>query len=169
MGAAEITRELLGHLQWERNHLSQEREVLLRERECLVRQDLEGILECLKEKQTLQLRARILQESREALRARLSSFVQSKEGESTFQRLLEGLEEDQRRQLVDSRGELHGLLSEVQNLSEGNLFLIRSALGRIEGAIAVLGAAESPGWKRYNSGGSLEGSPLDGSRLLEQA
>lgn len=169
MGATEITRELLGHLQWERSHLSQQREVLLRERECLIRQDLDGILECLKEKETLQLKGRILCESRAALQARLRGWVQAGEGESAFQKLLQAVEESERRQLVDSRGELQSLVGEVQHLSEGNQFLIRSALDRIEGAIALLGGLEGPGWKRYTSEGALEGVVPDASRLLEEA
>ncbi len=169
MSGVEIGRDLLGQLRLESNHLREERELLLKERDCLIRQDLDGILEILKEKETLQLKGRILEESRAAMRERIKGVVQAKEGESLFQKLLDVMESSHREQLADSREELEKLVGEVEYLSAGNQYLIRSTLGRIEGAIELLTGWESRGFSRYTMEGRLEASGLSKSTLLQEA
>lgn len=168
MSGVEIGRDLLGQLRLERNHLREERELLLKERDCLIRQDLEGILEVLKEKETLQLKGRILQESRAAMRERVKGAVQVAEGESVFQKLLDLMEGSCKEELADSREELEKLVGEVEYLSAGNQYLIRSTLGRIEGAMGLLMNCQEKGLKQYNMEGRIEAAGLPRSRLLQE-
>lgn len=169
MMGVEIGQDLLGQLRLESSHLKEERELLLKERDCLIRQDLEGILEVLKEKETLQLKGRILEESRAAMRERIKGAVEAAEGESLFQRLLETLENSYKQQIKDSKEELEKLVGEVEYLSAGNQYLIRSTLGRIEGAIGLLTGALDRGFRRYNMEGRLEASNPSRTTLLQEA
>lgn len=171
MMGVEIGRDLLGQLRLESNHLREERELLLKERDCLIKQDLDGILEVLKEKETLQLKGKILEESRVAMKERIKGAVGGggDEGESLFQRLLNVLESSYKEELTDSREELEKLVGEVEYLSAGNQYLIRSTLGRIEGAIGLLMGLEGKGLRRYNMEGRLEAAGPSKSTLLQEA
>ena len=169
MSGTEIGRDLLGQLRLESHYLREERELLLKERDCLIRQDLDGILEVLKEKETLQLKGRILEESRSAMRERIKGAVGAAEGESLFQRLLGLMESSYKEELTDSRQELEKLVGEVGYLSAGNQYLIRSTLGRIEGAIGLLTGGLGKGFSRYNMEGRLEAANLSKTTLLQEA
>jgi flagellar biosynthesis/type III secretory pathway chaperone len=160
-----ITRELLSHLQWEGRHLREQRDVLLKERECIVRNDLDGLLECIKAKETLLLKGKILEESREALRERLKALAG--EGRSLFEVILSEAQNEEREGLLRSREELRELAGQVSHLSEGNGYLLRSALGRIEGAIAILSGFD-PSSSRYTSLGALEAEGDQGARLSQE-
>lgn len=168
MNGVEIGRYLLGQLRLENNHLREERELLLKERDCLIRQDLEGILEVLKEKETLQLKGKILEESRAAMRERIKGAVGAVEEQSVFQRLLDVLEGSYKEELSNSRAELERLVGEVEYLSAENQYLIRSTLGRIEGAIGLLMGSQEKGFNRYNMEGRLEAGGLPKATLLQE-
>ncbi len=169
MIGVEIGRDLLGQLRLESNHLKEERELLLKERDCLIKQDLEGILEVLKEKETLQLKGKILEESRAAMRERIKGVVGLGEGESLFQRLLDLMESSYKEELTDSREELERLVGEVEYLSAGNQYLIRSTLGRIEGALGILTGGVGKGFRSYNMEGRLEAESPSKTTLLQEA
>lgn len=165
MEQGSITKELLSHLQWERSHLKEQRDVLLKERECIVKNDIEGLLECVKTKETLFLKGKILEESREDLRKRLEALAGR--GRSLFEVALSEARREERESLMRSREELRELAGQVGHLSEGNSYLLRSALGRIEGAIALLSGFEtSP--SKYTSLGALEGDSEQGRRVSQE-
>lgn len=167
MGATEITRELLGHLVWERNYLQEEKEVLLRERECLLKHDLDGILDCLKAKETLLVKGRILRASRDALRERLRGWAG--EQESPFEKILQEAQEEERRRLLESKTELQRLVGEIEGLSDGNRYLIRSALGRIEGCISAIVGSRGHNNPEYTSGGDLQRGPREATLISREA
>jgi len=168
MSGTEIGLDLLGQLRLERHHLREERELLLKERDCLIRQDLDGILEVLKEKETLQLKGRILQQSRAAMSERMRGTVRAGQGESPFQELLDTVESSYKKELMASRQELEKLVGEVEYLSAGNQYLIRSTLGRIEGVIGTLMGWGEKGVHSYNGEGRLEGGTDFRRRLFRE-
>jgi len=168
MSGTEIGRDLLGQLRLESHYLKEERELLLKERDCLIRQDLDGILEVLKEKETLHLKGRILQQSRAAMSERIRGTVRAGQGESPFQKLLDTVESSYKKELMDSKRELERLAGEVEYLSAGNQYLIRSTLGRIEGAIGTLMGWGEKGLHSYNGEGRLEGGTDSRARLLQE-
>jgi hypothetical protein len=147
--------EVLDHLLREVVQFTEERDLLLKERDGLIRQDLDCIQACLREKETLQAQARILDESRRILLGRLGDGENAGQDPASIWELAERAEEPVRSRLLVCRETLTALADHVEELTEGNAYLIRSALGHISRSIQFLGQIGGLGGLRYDDRGRL--------------
>jgi hypothetical protein len=150
-----LCQEALSHLHWEREHLVEQRDLLLREREHLLHRDLEGILECVTEKETLRTKAKILDESRATLRERVRAWAETWHEECSLGALAASSQEPERSSLQESTRCVQVLLGEVDRLTEGNHRLIQSALGHVGRAIGFLSQIQGSGFGTYTRGGQM--------------
>jgi flagellar biosynthesis/type III secretory pathway chaperone len=150
-----LCQEVISHLHWEGEHLVGQRDLLLREREHLLHRDLEGILECVKEKETLRTQTKILDESRATLHERLRAWAETRHGACSLGALAASVQEPERSCLLECTHRVEVLLREVDRLTEGNDRLIQSALGHIGRAIGFLSQFQGSGFGTYTRGGQM--------------
>lgn len=157
MRSSAICEELLTHLRWELEHLRSEKDLLLKERLSLMRQDFDGILEAVKEKQTLRTQGKILEECRLTMGEKLRCFIPHGEGGVSLSRVIQGAEEPTRSHLTECKVEMEELLEQIRILNEGNHYLIGSALGHVTKSIEFLEGLRSCGQGSYGGDGRRRG------------
>ncbi len=157
MRAPAICEELLTHLRWELEHLRLEKELLLKERLSLMRQDFDGILEAVKEKQTLRTQGKILEECRLTMREKLRRCLPHAQGGVSLSQVIEGAEEPTKTHLSQCKVEMEELLEQIRILNEGNHYLIGSALGHVTKSMEFLEGLRYCGQGLYGGDGRTRG------------
>jgi len=109
-------------------------EILRRERECLVRFDPAGVETLSKEKDTLVLKLRLLEEERIRL-VKVFAAEHAIAEQSTLQRLVEVTGDDSFQQL---RSQLVSLLQGIMELNDFNRVLIERSSGVVQNALGFL-------------------------------
>jgi hypothetical protein len=162
-----VWESFLRQLNSELAHMEDQRAVLQRERTSLLQRDLQGILDCIQEKETLQTQWRILEESRGLLKPGMAEFSGTHEDEVSLHRIVDLLEEPRRSRLDDLRRQYEDLVSQIQELTEGNRYLIQSALSHITRSIVFLRQFQDGHSSTYDGTGRIvaEGS---GTRQVKQ-
>jgi flagellar biosynthesis/type III secretory pathway chaperone len=169
MAPERVYKDLLDHLNSEVEHLEDQQRVLMRERENLMQRELEGILDCVKEKETLEVQWRILRESRRILRQRLADALGCPEREMNLGLVIDRTDEPTRSHLSALKGRIEDLLAQVERLTEGNGYLIRAALGHVSRSIAFLSQLQGTFAQTYNGEGRMMKDALVPSRVQQQA
>ncbi len=157
MRSSAICEELLTHLRWELEHLRLEKDLLLKERLSLLRQDFDGILETVKEKQTLRTQGKILEECRVTMGEKLRCCIPHGEGDVSLSKVIQGAEEPTRSHLARCKVEMEELLEQIRILSEGNHYLIGSALGHVTKSLEFLEGLRPCGQGFYGGDGRTRG------------
>jgi flagellar biosynthesis/type III secretory pathway chaperone len=167
MDPATIWSDLIGQFQRELEYLEAEEAVLSRERRSLTNRDLDGILDCIKEKETLRVQGRILGESRRRLRDRLREIVQTHAGQNLLEAAVQQAEQSVRVRLLDLRQRLAERFKKIERLTEGNRYLIQAALGHLSRSVAFLGQFQDG--QTYCGDGRVRWQDGPRSRIQHQA
>lgn len=167
MAFAAIFKDLMVHLGQEMAHIEEQKRVLVREREHLIRRDMEGILDCINQKEALKAQALVLDESRKLLVERISGFIHGPKEDVTLTRISQLVEEPQRREVLEVKWRLENLLSQVEELSDGNRYLIRAALGHVSRSLGFLSQFQPGNPATYDDEGRVRSRGF-GSRRVEQ-
>lgn len=171
MSANALAQDVVGHLRSEVDHLEEEKAILLRERESLLRHDLEGLLDCLKEKEALRSKGRILEEACKLLRERVGETVEPEEEgrRGLLEAMMAHTEEPHRSRIRLLRSRLLDLIQQVEGLREGNAYLIRSALGRVGRSMEFLQGLQGATVGTYDGRGRPRAPGASSPRLRQQA
>jgi len=166
-----LCRDFLAHLQSELIHLEAHEKTLRRERRAILDRDLDTIQDCLKEKEMLQMQGRILEVSRKRLQTRIKDDYGFDEtsGTSPVHWLIDRSEEPMKADLAGMKNRIEERLRDVNMLSEGNDFMFRAALGRINQSLGFLrqfqGAVTT---MTYDGGGRIRTGILAEKQLRQQ-
>lgn len=168
MTFAAIFKDLMTHLNLEVGHIKDQKGVLIRERASLISRDMEGILDCINEKEALKTQAVVLDESRKILIARLSGFLDTPEDKVTLSRVAERVDEPLRASVLKVKWHIENLLSQVEDLSNGNRYLIRSALGHASRSLGFLSQFQGGLTSTYDEEGRVTNEGLEHPRVEQQ-
>lgn len=169
MAQERIFEDLLDHLHSELEHLEGQQKILLRERQNLIQRELEGIIDCVKQKETLQVQWRILKESGKILRERLSESLGYPEKDVNLGVVIDRTDGPVRSRLSTLKGRIENLVDEVERLNEGNRYLIHSALGHLSKSIAFLSQFQGSLAHTYNGEGRVMPNAPPPTRVQQQA
>ncbi|MBN1828883.1 MAG: flagellar protein FlgN [Deltaproteobacteria bacterium] len=138
----------------------------VKERELILSSAIEDLYENNGRKETLVLKAKMINEMRTATAERLARRL-GIDGSITLSKLLDHGSPQQRKSLEFCRASLRAILSELAELNASNRFLIDSSLQFIEKSIGFIGQLLSPG-STYSHLGSLQLSTPQGRLLSER-
>ena len=167
----ELCRDFLGHLRSEEAHLIEHKETLVKERRAVLDRALGEIQDCLKQKEMLEMQGRIIEATRKKLLGRMIDelgYVEDQE-QGPLRWLIERAEEPLRSELSEMHTGIKEHLEAIGRLSEGNQFMIRSALNRISQSLGFLRQFQSVLGVTYDGGGKVKTGSFSNRHIRQQA
>lgn len=115
-------------------------DLLTEEQTALMAADIEALEEIEKKKETMGLRIRLLEESRQGLSDDLQRIVPLPVGEVTLTAIIAASEGMTRHRLRECQSELRGLFNTVSSLVKLNERLVGRSLAFLRGAVSIMGS-----------------------------
>ena len=115
-------------------------DLMTEEQKRLMAADIEALEEIEKKKETLGLRIRLLEESRQGLSDDLQRIVPLPGGEVTLTAIVAVSEGAVGNQLMECQSELRGLVTTMSSLVELNERLVGRSLSFLRGAVSIMGS-----------------------------
>ena len=142
--------------------------LLQKEREIVIDFSTEDLIQTNKEKESLVLKIRILEESRVALLEKLAARMGVSAEALTLSVLEERAKEPFATQLKTHRSNLLAILQSIREVNEGNRLFLQHSADFIKGSLALIRhlTASSP---KYMATGILDGDRSDGRFVSEKA
>ena len=167
----ELCRDFLGHLSAEEAHLIEHKETLVKERRAVLDRELAQIQDCLKQKEMLEMQGRIIDATRKKLLGRMIDELGYTEDpqQGPLRWLIARAEEPLRSELSEMHAKIEELLETIGRLSEGNQFMIRSALNRINQSLGFLRQFQGVLGITYDGGGKVRTGSISRGHIRQQA
>lgn len=141
-------------------------ELCLKEKDVLVNFSTEDLIENNSRKETILLKARIIEESRIKLVARISELLGMESGGIGLSTLIDHAEGEQEEVLRESQRTLRGILEELGEVNENNKILLDSSILYVQKSIDFISRLMAPSLN-YGTDGELKASPPSG-RILRR-
>ncbi len=135
--------------------------ILQKEKEVMIDVSVDEIMKCIKEKETLALKLRMLEDSRIAVVKRLSDRLDIPEEDIKLSRLSEIVDEPYSSQFKRYSFDIRSLKRSIDEINQYNKEFIECSLASIRGSLSVLNLLNSPS-PTYLQTGEVQGDEQNG-------
>lgn len=142
--------------------------VVSREREAMITYNLTDLIQCQKERQTMNLDVARLQESRVATLKEISMNISIPLEKLNISAILKNLQNEEANRLSECRDNLSAVIKKLSDVESGNRSIVRRSLSFIDQSVRILTGSPSID-PVYLSNGALGKNDNSGYRLRREA
>lgn len=145
---------LINILKRETNHYKKLFSLLKKEQDAIVKGEINSIVEAIKQKETITLELRIMEEARLALISKISNSLRISTDNLTIGKIIEVSETEQSENLKKIKEELCRMLDMIQKINQKNAVLLEHSIEHIKGMMNLFSKVISTN-KTYQNTGQL--------------